>query len=101
MNTRFTLHALHITCSEFHLPAPWIYCYLKKKRFSTLPLRLGLQTTVYSSNRRDIFTLLWKMFFEFVLSPKIDRSEHTFMLKDWPLKPTLMKGDRHLHKHTN
>ena len=36
--------------------------------------------------------------------PKIDRSEHTVMLKDWPLKPFLKRhfeGGQTSHKYTN
>ena len=46
MNTHFTLHTLHITCSKCHLPAPCIVFLFFFKRFCTPPLRLSLKVTV-------------------------------------------------------
>ena len=64
-----------------------------------------LQVTIYISKRRAIITLSWKMFFDFFFYPeKIDRNEHTVVLKDWPLNPFLnhpFEGGQMSHKYTN
>ena len=76
--------------------------------YTTIEARL--QVTVYISKRRHVITHEWKMFFEFFFYPekkKIDRSEHTIVLKDWPLKPFLNRpveggqtSHKQIHKHT-
>ena len=92
MNTHFTLHALHIKCSKFHLLAYCIYCYIKinkfkKPRFCPTLLSSVCKSPSTISMEKTKLLFYGKCFSSFV-SSKIDRSEHTVMLIDWPLKPS-------------